>query len=148
MKQLKNYTIVDFYQHYIDDIEKQTVYDIDYTLYRKILVDYFQYIRDEVIERSREFKFPCRLGSIAIVKHKPKYLNGKSLCIDYKATKEIGKLIFHLNEHSDGYKYRIHWNKKDSNALNKSKYQLKLTRYNKRHLAQIIKNKEHDYVEI
>ena len=29
----------------------------------------------------------------------------------YKATKELGKLTYLLNEHSGFYKYRLYWNK-------------------------------------
>lgn len=144
----KSHTIFDFYDYYLNEIERDTVYDISYKDYRQILVDYFKYIRDEVLENSREFKLPCRLGVISIIKHKPKEYTGKSLRIDYKASKDYNKLIFHLNEHSDGYKFRLHWNKKDSNAINKSRYQIVMTRANKRHLAQIIKNKIHDYPEL
>lgn len=148
METLKSYTITSFYQYYYDNIDKDTVYDIGYTKYRQLLTDYFKYIRDEVLERSKEFKLPCRLGTICIVKHKPKQYNGQSLRIDYKASKDLGKMVFHLNEHSDGYKFRIYWNKTQSTAVNKTKYQLVMTRSNKRRLAQIIKNKEHDYIPL
>ena len=64
---------------------------------------------------------------------------------DYKATKELGKLTYLLNERSGFYKYRLYWNKQDMLVSNKSKYQIVLTRANKRHLAQIIKQNIHDY---
>ena len=88
---------------------------------------------------------PYRMGSIQIVKKQPKHLDGRSLRIDYKATKELGKLTYLLNEHSGFYKYRLYWNKQDMLVSNKSKYQIVLTRANKRHLAQIIKQNIHDY---
>ena len=79
---------------------------------------------------------------------RPKYLDKRSLRIDYQATKQTGKLIFLLNEHSDMFKYRFMWSKVDMLATNKSKYQLVATRANKRTLAQIIKNREMDYEEV
>lgn len=144
----KSYTIPSFYNYYLQNIERDTEYDISYQLYKKILVDYFKYIQREVLENSKEFKLPCRLGTIEIVKSRPKEYSGKSLRIDYQATKQEGKLVYLLNEHSDYYKYRIYWNKQQSTALNKTRYQLIMTRANKRRLAAIIKNKEHDYREL
>lgn len=46
-----------------------------------------------------------------VVKYRPKSLTPKSLSIDYKASKEYDKKIYHLNEHSDGYKFRLYWSK-------------------------------------
>nr|DAQ64950.1 MAG TPA: hypothetical protein [Bacteriophage sp.] len=33
------------------------------------------------------------------------------MSVDYKSSKEEGKRIYHLNEHSNGYKYRLYWSK-------------------------------------
>ena len=88
------------------------------------------------------------MGTIQIVKHKPKEYTGKSLRIDYAESKKTGKVIYHLNEHSNFYKYRIYWNKQNMITPNKTKYQLVMTRDNKRHLAQIIKNHIRDYREL
>ena len=148
MTKTKSYTIKDFYESYNNFIEGNELYTIDYKVYREIVTDYFKYIYDRVIEQSAEFKLPCRLGSLCVVKHLPKHYDSKSLRVDFKATNELHKIIFHLNEHSNGYKFRFYWNKKESLVTNKTKYQLVATRFNKRRLAQIIKNKEHDYITI
>ena len=144
----KSYTIPSFYNDYLDSIEKDTVYDIPYEQYRKIVTDYFLYLRDELLEKSKCVKLPYRLGSIQIIKSRPKYLDKRSLRIDYQATKQYNKLIFLTNEHSDMFKYRIYWDKHDMITPNKTQYQLIMTRANKRYLAQIIKNKIHDYQEL
>ena len=144
----KSYTIPSFYNEYLDSIERDTVYDIPYDKYRQIVTDYFCYLRDQVLEESKCIKLPYRLGNLQIIKHKPKFYDKRSLRIDYQASKEYNKMIFLTNEHSDFYKYRCHWNKQDMLVPNKTKYQLIMTRANKRHLAQIIKNKIHDYIEM
>lgn len=54
---------------------------------------------------------PYGLGLIQVVKYRPKSLTQKSLSVDYKASKEYDKKIYHLNEHSDGYKFRLYWSK-------------------------------------
>lgn len=144
----KSYTIASFYNDYLDNIEKDTVYDINYTKYRAIVTDYFKHLRQRLIEEGKMIKLPYRMGNVQIVKSRPKHLDKRSLRIDYQATKQENKLILLLNEHSDFFKYRYWWNKVDMMVPNKSQYQLVATRANKRRLAQIIKNKELDYQEI
>ena len=144
----KCYTITDFYLSYLDYIERGTVYEVDYKMFRKILQDYFRYIANEVIMNGKEFKFPCRMGTLQVIKHRPKNFNSKSLRIDFGASKALGKKIFFLNEHSDGYKYRFHYSKKNCLTENKSKYQFVATRANKRLLAKVIFNRLRDYPEM
>lgn len=144
-KNTKSYTVASFYNDYLDSIERDTVYDIDYTTYRNIVTDYFKHLQQKLIEEGKMIKLPYRMGNVQIIKSKPKHLDKRSLRIDYQATKQTGKLIFLLNEHSDMYKYRYWWNKIDMMVPNKSQYQLVATRANKRRLAQIIKNRELDY---
>lgn len=144
----KAYTIASFYNNYLKDIESDTVYDINYNKYRAIVTDYFKYLQKQLIEEGKIIKLPYRMGTVQIIKKKPKYYDKRSLRIDYQATKQTGKLIFLLNEHSDEFKYRYLWSKTDIMVPNKSMYQLVATRANKRRLAVIIKNKELDYQEI
>ena len=144
----KSYTIASFYNDYLNNIERDTVYDIDYTKYRAIVTDYFKYLRQRLIEEGKMIKLPYRMGNVQVVKSRPKHLDKRSLRIDYQATKQENKLVLLLNEHSDFFKYRYWWNKVDMMVPNKSQYQLVATRANKRRLAQIIKNKELDYQEI
>ena len=144
----KSYTIASFYNDYLDNIEKDTVYDISYSKYRAIVTDYFQYLRQRLIEEGKMIKLPYRMGNVQIIKSRPKHLDKRSLRIDYQATKQTGELVLLLNEHSDFFKYRYWWNKVDMMVPNKSQYQLVATRANKRRLAQIIKNRELDFEEI
>ena len=104
--------------------------EIDYLTYKRILNAMCKIILKYILNRSEGFKMPYGLGFIQIGKYQPKTLTNKSLSVDYKSSKEYGKCIYHLNEHSDGYKY-----------------QLCLVRTNKRKLAQLIFNKQ-DYLNI
>ena len=71
----------------------------------------------------------------------------KSLSVDFKSSAEYGKTIYHLNEHSDGYKYRLYWSKVPQTFPDRYRYQLSLVRQNKRQLAQLIFN-NHDYINV
>lgn len=143
----KSYTIPDFYQKYREGIDQNTVYDIDFKTYKAIVTDYFKYIRDEIMLNCKEFKLPCRTGVLSIVKHRPKEFTGKSLRWDWKATKEAGKPVYLLNEHSNYMKYRFFWSKKDCLLTNKGKYQFIASRENKRYLAYLIFQNLKDYPE-
>ena len=47
-----SYTIPSFYNHYLSNIEPDTVYDINYTTYRKIVTDYFCHLIEWVVFRQ------------------------------------------------------------------------------------------------
>lgn len=121
--------------------------DVPYTQYKRILDAMCKIILEHVFEYSQGFKMPYGLGFIQIGKYKPKAYNDKSLSVDYKASKEYDKRIYHLNEHSDGYKYRLYWSKIPKTFPDRYRYQLNLVRANKRQLAQLIFDK-HDYINI
>jgi hypothetical protein len=104
-------------------------------------------ILKHVLDGSDGFKMPFGLGYIQVGKYKPKTYTDRSLSVDYKASKEFNKRIYHLNEHSDGYKFRLHWSKVPQTFPDRYKYQLCLVRANKRRLAKLIFNKT-DYINI
>lgn len=144
----KSYTVADFYTNYKKSIDPNTQYDVDLKTYKAIVTDYFKYIRDEIMYNCKEFKLPCRLGTLQVIKHQPKEFSGKSLRWDWKATKETGKPVYLLNDHSGYFKYRFYWCKKNCLLTNKSKYQFIASRENKRNLAVIIFNRLKDYREL
>ena len=129
------------------DMYRTMPVEIDYSLYKRILDEMCKVILEYVFERSEGFKMPYGLGFIQVGKYRPKSLSQESLSVDYKASKEYDKRIYHLNEHSDGYKYRLYWSKLPKTFPDRYKYQLNLVRQNKRRLAQLIFNK-HDYIDI
>ena len=127
-KNKKSYTILDIYRAYNKINE-----NVPYLRYKRILDEFNKVVKDEILERSQLFKMPYGLGSICIVK--------------YKTSKEEGKKIYHLNEHSNGYKYRLYWTKIPKTFSKRYMYQIQFVRDNKRHLAQLIFNKQ-DYINI
>ena len=63
-KNTKSYTIASFYNEYLNDIEKDTIYDIDYTKYRSVVTDYFLHLQQKLIEEGKRIKLPYRMGSL------------------------------------------------------------------------------------
>ena len=138
-KNKKAYTFVDMYN--------TMSIDVPYAQYKLILDEMCSVILEHIFLRSECVKMPFGLGFIQVGKYKPKQYNDKSLSVDYKASKEYNKRIYHLNEHSNGYKFRLHWSRIPQTFPDRYRYQLSLVRANKRLLAQLIFNK-HDYINI
>ncbi len=121
--------------------------ELDYVTYKRILDEMCKIILEHIFMRSEGFKMPYGLGFIQVGKYRPKTYTDKSLSVDYKASKEYNKKIYHLNEHSNGYKFRLHWSRIPQTFPDRYRYQLSLVRANKRKLAQLIFN-NHDYIDI
>ena len=136
----QSYTTYDIYNNY--DKRDQ----IPYSTFRGI-VDKLNDSILSVLQNGQNYKLPCSLGTVQIVKYKPKEYNKHSLSIDFNESKKLDKRIYHLNEHSNGYKYRLYWFKQPFSFTNRYKYQLCFTRANKRQLAQLIFNNK-DYLDI
>lgn len=143
-KNKQSYTIADIYKAYCSENNAE---NMPYFRFKRILDSFNKLIQQEILERSEGFKMPLGMGYIRIGKYKPKSYTPKSLSVDYKSSKEEGFTVYHLNEHSCGYKYRLYWSKVPKTFPDRYKYQLMLTRENKRHLAQLIFNKQ-DYINI
>lgn len=129
------------------DLYRTMPIEVDYGLYKRILEEMCRIILNAILNSSDGFKMPFGLGFIQVGKYLPKALNNKSLSVDYKASREYDKRIYHLNEHSNGYKYRLYWSKIPRTFPDRYKYQLCFVRQNKRRLAQLIFNKQ-DYLDI
>lgn len=127
MKNKKSITFRDMY--------RTMPIEVDYELYKRILDEMCRIILDAVLNSSDGFKMPYGLGFMQVGKYKPKTLSGESLSVDYKASREYDKRIYHLNEHSNGYKYRLYWSKIPRTFPDRYKYQLCFVRQNKRRLA-------------
>lgn len=121
--------------------------ELDYITYKRILDEMCKVILECVFMRSDGFKMPHGLGFIQIGKYRPKTYTDKSLSVDYNASKKYNKKIYHLNEHSNGYKFRLYWSRIPQTFPDRYRYQLNLVRANKRKLAQLIFN-NHDYIDI
>ena len=121
--------------------------EVDYSLYKRVLDEMCKVILKHILNASEGFKMPYGLGFIQIGKYRPKHLTEQSLSVDYRASKLYNKRIYHLNEHSDGYKYRLYWSKIPQTFPDRYKYELSFVRQNKRKLAKLIFNNQ-DYINI
>ena len=139
----KDFGSNDVYTHYKDKVISEL--QVDKQKFRKICDEFNKLLIDEILVNSEEMRLPYRLGTIRIKKSKMKYDDKNKLKIDWAASRKLGKRIYHLNDHTGGYKYRFYWTK--GIVKNITAYSFIPTRTNTRTLAGILKdkNRELDY---
>lgn len=130
-------TIKHIYQFYIKDIDRDSKYYIDYRTFRTICEEFNKELSSEILE-GYFFKMPYRLGILRIKKRKIDINNLKPDFGEYNKSEIKNK---HLNEHSNNYYVKYHWNKRFATLIkNRSLYSFIPTRANKRTLAKLIKS--------
>lgn len=139
------YTVIDFYEYYIADKQENDLYYVTYKEYRKIISDYFKQVLENMY-KGYTFYIPFGLGKTYIIKKKIG-IEVDSLTPDWNLTNKYGKLVYHLNEHSNGYRYNFKWDKSACKNKGHQLYRLVFTRGNKRQLAEYIKTGTYDYIE-
>mgnify|MGYP003639728648 CR=1 FL=1 len=122
-------------------------YKVGYKKYRAICEDFNKRIIDKILLKAFEFKMPYRLGSLRIRKKLMNYSKKNKLKIDWQATNKHKKVMYHLNDHTNGFNYRWFWSKINAVIKNKSVYSFQATRTNKRRLAALLKNNDVDFFE-
>lgn len=142
MKQDKlNKNLRDSYKKYIETTESP----VDIKTYMLINSDFNKFLVNKVLE-GKEVTLPARLGTLSIIGRKPnlKFEEGrvKGLAPDWVKTKKLWNeneeakekktLLYHTNSHTDGYRYKWNWSKRNVMIENKTLYSLQMTRTNKR----------------
>jgi len=136
----KDFGSDDAYKYYKKNVIPEL--QVDKQTFRKICDEFNKEFIEEILRNSEEIRFPYRLGTLRIKKSKMKYDDKNKLKIDWAQSKKLGKRIYHLNDHTGGYKYRFYWSK--GIVKNITAYSFIPTRTNTRTLASILKDKERE----
>lgn len=143
----------DVFKHYVK--ESGNPYGLSCTKYNSIVGEFNTAVLDLIVLEHYEFKMPRRLGYLRIRKSKPPLkilpdgkLDTKRLVVDWASTKKMwkddplthGKVVYHMNTHTDGYVFKWHWDKITSNAYNIKAYSFRVVRTAKRKLAKVAKD--------
>lgn len=91
--------------------------NIPFAKWKEVIKTHNGLYRDYIIETGQDVKFIPGIGSFMIRKRKNKrYIECKTLgktfiglSCDFNMTRKIGKPVYHLNAHSDGYNYTWFW---------------------------------------
>lgn len=90
---------------------------LDYLQYQLIIYGFNYAFRDYLLETGERAKLPWGVGDFAIAKKKPRKhkispKTGKeiiALPINWQKTNQLGYIVYHLNRHTEGFKFRVKW---------------------------------------
>lgn len=149
-----DYKLKDLYNYYKEKIHNDL--QVPYSVYSKIIKEFNLEIVNTIIYNSEGVKLPSNLGVLRVRKRKidlskrnkliPNWAETNKLWASNPEAKEKKTIVYHLNEHRGGYKYKIYWDRSKPKLKHKSYYYFIPTRAFKRKLAFVLKNNlEIDY---
>ena len=125
---------------------------VDKSIYLQITNQFMKFLSSKLLSQG-EINIPERLGKLSIYgkKVKVKVEDGqiKGLAPDWVKTKELWEsdkeaknkkqLVYHFNEETNGIRYKYVWSKNRVLVSNKTLYNLRMTRSNKRELSRLVR---------
>ena len=125
---------------------------INISQYVQIVNQFMKFLINRLFEKG-QVSLPEKLGNLQIVgkKVKVKIEDGqiKGLAPDWVKTKELWEkdaeakknkqLVYHFNEQTNGVRYKFFWSKNRVLVSNKTLYNLRMTRSNKRELSKLVR---------
>ena len=133
--------------------KKEVKNPVDVKTYVLIATMYNKFLMDKVLD-GEEVTLPSRFGTLCIIGRKQKIQfdeqgNIKGLAPDWVKTKELWdsdpiakqnkQLVYHFNEETNGIRYKFAWSKNRVLVSNKTLYNLRMTRSNKRELSKLVR---------
>jgi len=141
-------SIKDSYKKYKESTEQP----VDLKQYLTLAAEFNQFLIKKVLE-GKEVTLPSKMGTLCISGKKtkirfndkgkpeglaPDWVRTKQYWLDNPKAKASKKILFHVNTHTDGVRYKYLWSKKNVLVPNKTMYSLRLTRANKRAVSKKI----------
>lgn len=121
----------------------------------KSIIYSFNYLfRDHILETGDKIRLPWGLGNFSVSKKKSKrfvtykekeYVN---MPIDWVKTRKAGKKIYHLNSHTDGFRYKWIWFNSDARFYQSAIWVFKPSRISSRKLAEYLKRPNSSYSQM
>ena len=102
-------------ENYKDFCKKNPSANISFTDWKKIIQSFNHKFLEHILETGETISIPSGLGKITVIKKKRRKVydrKGKeiiNLPIDWKKTKEKGKVIYIMNYHTEGYYFGWKW---------------------------------------
>lgn len=138
-------------------------YNIFCSLYPEIKIPFIEWagiiyafnyaFRDYILETGEKVKMPWGFGDFMIHKKKknryktlPDGTERINLSINWKATRQSGKLIYHTNLHTSGYNFYWRWENTFARFAQKDIWNFKASRETKRLLPHYLKKEGYQYI--
>lgn len=134
---------------------------VSISTYVSIVNGFMKFLIKKLLNKG-EIRLPERMGYIHIQGKEvnvriedgkikglsPDWAGTKKLWEENPEAKEKKQLVYHFNEETNGVRYKYNWKKSKVLVPNRSLYQLRMTRTNKRDLSALIKKgKEYQITE-
>jgi len=120
---------------------------ISYNEWLEIIYMYNEGFRDTILETGEKERLPSGLGAFSINKKKrvtkvttPEGKQFINLPVDWKRTKEKGKIIYNFNFHTEGFFFGWMWFKKEARFQHSALWRFKPSRVSSRMINHYIKS--------
>lgn len=112
----------DFYKDF--KLENSTISE---KVYKNVCDDFFIGIMKNIIYENSILIMPYGLGHIYVKSYKANLKHAK---VDFHRSKQLGKVVRHLNTHTFGHYFGFKWDKTYARTKNKTYYSFRPTRSN------------------
>lgn len=135
---------LDNYKHFC---KKHPNIKLTYDEWRNIIYSFNDAFKNYILETGEKSKLPFGFGEFSVNKKKRRKkvgLNNEfvNLPIDWKKTKEKGKIIYNFNFHTEGYFFGWMWFKESARLKNTDLWYFKPSRTTSRLLSHYLKTDE------
>ena len=130
--------------NYLDFCKKHPDVDISFVDWKNIVYTYNDMYRIYILETGEKVKMPMGLGQFSINKKKRKRRKGPNgeyinMAVDWQKSKALGKRIYILNHHTDGYFFGWMWFNTSATIKFRKLWYFKPYRVSSRLIAHYIK---------
>lgn len=133
--------------NYKNFCKKHPTIKLTYDEWRNIIYSFNDAFKNYILETGEKAKLPFGFGEFSINKkkrRKKKGLNDEfvNLPVDWKKTKEKGKIIYNFNYHTEGFFFGWMWFKDSARFKNADLWYFKPSRTTSRLLSHYLKTNE------
>lgn len=133
--------------NYNNFCKKHPSIKLSFDEWRNIIYTYTDSFKEYILETGEKAKLPFGFGEFSINKKKRRKkigLNNEfvNLPVDWKKTKEKGKIIYNFNFHTEGYFFGWMWFKESARLKHTALWYFKPSRTTSRLLSHYIKTNE------
>ena len=132
--------------------KNMSVNPINISQYVQIINHFMKFLSSKLLSTG-EINIPERLGKLSIFGKKvnvriedgeikglaPDWVKTKQLWESDEEAKNNKQLVYHFNEETNGIRYKFFWSKNRVLVSNKTLYNLRMTRSNKRELSKLVR---------
>ena len=132
-------------ENYKNFCKKHPTIKLTYNEWRNIIYSFNEAFKNYILETGEKAKLPFGFGEFSINKKKRRKIKGVdgkefiNLPVDWKKTKEKGKIIYNFNYHTEGFFFGWMWFKDTTRFKNADLWYFKPSRTTSRLLSHYIK---------